>query len=788
MSAAFGQLYYTSCENGLAGYPGFQFNASTPGLRPDVLADVEALAGYEPPRELAAEAGVARLDRYPVNLCYRPGPQTLLANTVFVGNDYSHRFGNYFAHALVSEDAEASLGDLLPIELWRAPFWTSSAVPDPALPELPAPPQRGRLDRAGVDKFVRSHPCWERLPDLLTAVDAAVRGGERKVVLVEHDADAVAQWIAAVSYLLPEDLVRLMSFATYLHQPQYSRLDVIGTVPGSDVDRSAFDSYLLFDMVAGRSSPIAPHRLAGLLTEIGLLDAPAVWDRAGPLADGTEQGLDDWHPVVAAAVMRPGFGEPADAAAVAPWLAGRAGRLGAHVVGDIGARVLAAAASCADAAGALRSLSEAARTAGADGLLRRIELDWADVVLRSALRGRREFDGDLELSTDEARTRARNTLAEELPRTSPENAVDALMWAARSGVEVGERTLRDTGYHVFGPLVLENRTDERSRSLLGAQPPLSWGAVDHLVTVARTDIGAVVAVLGSGIGDLLEAGKEHELVAAVAVADVRRGRLTPAEALREITPVEVDVAVLRLLWPSGGWTHGEALDVLGALRPEDCRAPIVLEWLTRSVTGPPVVGQEHLFDRLCGRLDETGLYHDLPAVVRDRIDTHATVRRLIDEMTGAGERSFGTLLDAVSRSYRSSGPQRREMIVRCLLGRIDELPNHQRAQVLVRLPDLRQTYLRIHGSAGRPGLLDLKNHVLVAWMIARMSGDRTSRPAFDEISQVVLELRDLLPRRDVRKVVTLIERADPTAAVWFAEQPRRTRTGFWPFRARTRRP
>ena len=31
---AFQQLYYTSCEHGLSGYAGYQFNAITPGYRP----------------------------------------------------------------------------------------------------------------------------------------------------------------------------------------------------------------------------------------------------------------------------------------------------------------------------------------------------------------------------------------------------------------------------------------------------------------------------------------------------------------------------------------------------------------------------------------------------------------------------------------------------------------------------------------------------------------------------------------------------------------------------------
>ena len=97
------QLYYTSCETGLSGFAGFQFNAVTPGLPQDVLRRVESLTPYRPPRWLSARPARADIAACPVNLVYTSTPATILANVVFVGTDFSHRSGNYFAHALVSQ-------------------------------------------------------------------------------------------------------------------------------------------------------------------------------------------------------------------------------------------------------------------------------------------------------------------------------------------------------------------------------------------------------------------------------------------------------------------------------------------------------------------------------------------------------------------------------------------------------------------------------------------------------------------------------------------------------------
>ena len=46
---AFEQLYYTSCEHGVGGYAGFQFNALSHGVGARVMREVEQLTAYELP-------------------------------------------------------------------------------------------------------------------------------------------------------------------------------------------------------------------------------------------------------------------------------------------------------------------------------------------------------------------------------------------------------------------------------------------------------------------------------------------------------------------------------------------------------------------------------------------------------------------------------------------------------------------------------------------------------------------------------------------------------------------
>ena len=125
---AFQQLYYTSCEHGLGGYGGYQFNAVTPGTPPVILREVEERTVYEPPRWLLGGPGPDEPEAFPVAFSYGMSEATgmaITAHVVFTGADYSGRPGNYFVHALATSAPERDFGPLLPAELWGAALWQS---------------------------------------------------------------------------------------------------------------------------------------------------------------------------------------------------------------------------------------------------------------------------------------------------------------------------------------------------------------------------------------------------------------------------------------------------------------------------------------------------------------------------------------------------------------------------------------------------------------------------------------------------------------------------------------
>ncbi|WP_160051675.1 GTPase-associated protein 1-related protein [Nocardiopsis sp. FR26] len=317
----FAQLYYTSCEQGLSGYAGYQFNAATPGVDPQVLREIERFTVYEPPRSCPPE----QVAEHPVNLCYSPdvGGVPVLSRVVSSGNDPSGRPGNYFAHSLVSTGSGAGP---LPAELWEADFWAEAPVGDPRQAELAelseAEVGPGPLDRSRTNAWVRRWPP-EMVTRLLLAADAAVDDG-RPLALVA-DSGSVAHWVASLCHLLVPERARQLSFATYCGNPDEALVHVVGVPPGSDTARWA-DRFTVYDPELDPLDRLpAPEpraeAVAERLARLGTRRTASLWRRARPYASGGERALADWRPVLAAAsLLEEGAPRGEDLLMVNAWL------------------------------------------------------------------------------------------------------------------------------------------------------------------------------------------------------------------------------------------------------------------------------------------------------------------------------------------------------------------------------------------------------------------------------------------------------------------------------------
>jgi len=223
------QLHYTSARKGPTGRSGFQFVAETPGLPPGVRAAVTPFMAYRPPPDAPLSPTPKELERFPVALSYdRVGGRALLVRSRYLGQDYSGRQGNFFAHAVVAEPEE--LEGLRPIELWQAEIWAEQPGDGELAPLEDLPPGSGVSPETLAERLAaeNSYPLLVRLVD--TAV-AALDRGHGRLVLVCRDAEPIVHWIAVLSYSLPAAVAARLSFTTFTADPAGTPHRVVGTTP-----------------------------------------------------------------------------------------------------------------------------------------------------------------------------------------------------------------------------------------------------------------------------------------------------------------------------------------------------------------------------------------------------------------------------------------------------------------------------------------------------------------------------------------------------------------------------
>jgi hypothetical protein len=680
----FAQLYYTSCETGLSGFAGFQFNAVTPGLPPQILREVEALTSYQPPRRVGSKPTAADIAACPVSLVYSAEPTTILARVVFVGTDFSRRSGNYFAHALVSEGGPDPFSGVLPIELWDSPVWTAEPVDVteiPALPRIPRPDANGPLGRAAIDRFLREEGHADQAPILLTAADEAVLGQGRSIVIVDPDTTAVARWIAAMSFMLSPAASRRLSFSTYHHRPGYIDVHVIGTDPDSDFEANelAFRSYVVLDATTGRISDVTPHPAALLLARAGPGRAAALWSYASQLTDGS--GLADSYPaLVVGAILEHTSATAADLDALAAWLPAAAGRLDPAWCRDLVLGFLEHPACQAHHWG---QLTAAARRQPDTALIARLERAAVDQELQLVAETARDDATGVQVGTAEGREFAARRCAEYLDGASAPVAVALLGWSTNLGLQLPAQALRSCGELVLGPELMQAPGGD-TLGVLAGDPLLVQGAVAHLSAVAEQQPGAVQAALAAGLDDLVSQAaitlpaslREAALLAEAERFPERRPALlarltTPVTGLNE--PVPLRAGLLEALWPAG-WTETEALAVARAVGPGRMLAEPLLTWISRVIAQPSGEdGYLSTYLELCRLARAEGWDDGLPSAAREHLRSVWQAVGLLEQAEPEADDARAAILAGLAAGYAGQPAPVQDILRDALAGQLDAL-------------------------------------------------------------------------------------------------------------------
>jgi hypothetical protein len=659
---AFQQLYYTSCEHGLSGYSGYQFNAVTPGVPPPLLREVEERTVYEPPRWLTGQ-DADDPEAYPVALSYAISEATgaaVTTNVVFAGTDYSGRSGNYFVHALATGAPEQDFGALLPAELWGSSLWRTAPVAGPDLPELFAPLPSGIIDRPGAQAFLDARGAGRVMPALLSAVGRAM-DGERPVLLVTADVTENAWWIAAVSYLLGEPLARQLTFTTYSHRPGYARYHLTGTLPGTMLPEAS--GFQVFDLATGRLPGEAVHPLSATLAGAGVLKAPGLWQQAAAFATGSETRLDDWlGPVTLAAGLLGGRLSAAQADVVARWLPSAAARMPPGLA-DIGLGVALSQPEVTLTDDLLRGLLELARELPAPPRAEQLE---RLLAVRTIARITRNEPAAPVAFASPAVATARNLALQVLDDATSAQAVAVVRWAAASGATLPEEQLRRYGRTRLGP----DTPEADLAAVVRCHPAIRRGLLERLAAEPPAVTRRVLSgPAGTHLGREDLAG-HPELTELWLLESVAKGRTPPMRAFDEIVDIRdaagrsprMDASLLHLLWPRG-CPPGDLAELLGTLT--DPPAPDVIGWFAgefAAAVAHPTASDAWV--RLAEALSGHPVLDLLPEQESSQLRNAMRVLLLLRRMRGDGPPQPADALAELFREYAAADHGTQEMLER----------------------------------------------------------------------------------------------------------------------------
>lgn len=230
------QLYYTSAKRGISSTSGFQVYAASEDLTADEIYELEEICLYIAPTHLPSQPSEAEIDElFPVSFAsfQLESGRYGVVQSVYVGKDYSGRYGNYFSHALILEEGKWPFP---PISLYNSPIFRKNLTeieqaierePEPLIPLSLIEPKTG-ITLSNVQQFLQVDNRYELLKTMVNNV-IELRNMPSSVVLAAEEVD-IPYWIAAIQFAFPPEIGHALSFSTYSYDPEQDRYTIAVTL------------------------------------------------------------------------------------------------------------------------------------------------------------------------------------------------------------------------------------------------------------------------------------------------------------------------------------------------------------------------------------------------------------------------------------------------------------------------------------------------------------------------------------------------------------------------------
>lgn len=222
------QLHYTSCQHGLSGHAGFQTRAISEGITPEEQRAMERIGIYEPPRDLIELSPMDISEKCPPKAfrsLFLETNRLAVIRSVYVGKDYTGRWGNYFSHGLILKN--------FPDDLWPIDFyewkngWKEKLSQDEdnseasfQLQPVNLLPDESAYSFTELQEFLKEDT--NRTNQLANMIRAILmrRATSRSLVIREELENTGLFWIACIQKSFPPTHQKELSCSSYQFDPR----------------------------------------------------------------------------------------------------------------------------------------------------------------------------------------------------------------------------------------------------------------------------------------------------------------------------------------------------------------------------------------------------------------------------------------------------------------------------------------------------------------------------------------------------------------------------------------
>jgi hypothetical protein len=259
------QLHYTSCRYGLSGHAGFQTRAMSHDIELAEQRTVEHLGVYQRPRHLPSKPDKEQIDSlFPkvYRSTYLETGKLAVVKSVYVGQDYTKRGGNYFSHALIIKDLP---DNVWPVDLYEWDGWKERLLPtedrEDASFELPIVTLTANKEAFAfgeLQEFINEDS--ERKNQLASMIQAIFMRKEtsRNIVIKEELETTGLFWIACLQKSFPPSHQKELDCSSFQFDPR-TCLAINVTWGETDFVLGKNEreyQFYVFDFMAGKHSSI----------------------------------------------------------------------------------------------------------------------------------------------------------------------------------------------------------------------------------------------------------------------------------------------------------------------------------------------------------------------------------------------------------------------------------------------------------------------------------------------------------------------------------------------------